>query len=277
MIHTTVLNPESPQPALTFIHGWAAESSVWLPFAEAFCADYQVHLLDLPGFGQSPALSLDTKNGEQIAQQWIEAILPVLPEQTHLVGWSLGGLISQRLAAQVPQRILSLTNMASTPKFIQTENWRFAVSPSLMKDFIQAVGIESAIVLKQFWRLQFQGSDEARKWMKSFQAQIKHRKPPTLTGLLQGLYILKDLDNRALFKISENLPKSPVLPAQMPPVGWIFGEKDPLIPLQLTEAFIPNQPVEVIRGAAHMPFFSHAQETEKALRALLNSYTISAF
>jgi len=271
--HTYILNPHSNLPALTFIHGWASDSSVWLPFAEAFCDTYQVHLIDLPGFGQSPALPLETKEGVEIAQHWTDAILQVLPEQTHLVGWSLGGLLSQRLAVEQPQRILSLTNLASTPKFVQTENWPFAVSPALMKDFIHAVGIEYGAVLKQFWRLQFQGSDEARKWMKALQSQMQNRSLPSLTGLLQGLYILKDLDNREIIKNPAFLPESPVLPPKIPPMGWIFGEKDPLIPLQLNESLIPQQPVQVIAGAGHMPFFSHPKETEKALRTLLKNST----
>ena len=263
------LNPHSQKPALTFIHGWASDSQVWLPFAKAFCDDFQVHLLDLPGFGQSPPLSLDTKNGNQIAQHWNAAILQTLPAQTHLIGWSLGGLLAQRLIATAPHRILSLINLASTPKFVQTENWPFAVSPRLMKDFIQAVSQEYGSLLKQFWRLQFQGSDDARKWMKRLQTQMQNRSLPSLTGLLQGLYILKDLDNRPLCqtdaKTENHLPKSPA-----PPMAWLLGEKDPLIPLELNQSLIANFPMQIIQGAGHMPFFSHPQETEKALQSLFN-------
>ncbi len=274
MLHHQILNPESTQPALSFIHGWASDSGIWLPFAEAFCDDYQVHLIDLPGFGQSPPIEMESKEGDKLAQAWIEAILQTLPDATHLVGWSLGGLLAQRLTVQHPERILSLTNIASTPKFVQTENWPFAVSPTLMKDFIHAVSIEYGAVLKQFWRLQFQGSDEARKWMKALQTQMQHRSLPTLTGLLQGLYILKDLDNRSLLqnltKESQVLPEPPVPQGKTLPIGWIFGEKDPLIPLELTQTLLPeHNHIDIIQGAGHMPFFSHPKETAAALKRRL--------
>jgi pimeloyl-[acyl-carrier protein] methyl ester esterase len=259
-LYHQVLNPENSAPALTFIHGWAANSGTWMDFAERFCDPFQVHLIDLPGFGESPPLEMETKDGNLIAERWMEEILQVLPETTHLVGWSLGGLLAQRLTAEHPRRVLSLMNVASTPKFVQTEDWPYAVSPSLLKDFIHAVAIEYVPVLKQFWRLQFQGSDEARKWMKALQSQMQQRKMPSLTGLLQGLYILKALDNR------------PLLPQIRQPTLWLFGEKDPLVPLALTESVVQQQPnaqIAVIDGAGHMPFFSHPEACEQAMRSFL--------
>lgn len=250
-------------PNLTFIHGWGAQNSIWKEWIlNYFSDDYCVHLIELPGCGDSPALP----NSDQIQQAWLEALQAALPKSTHLVGWSLGGLLSQQLTARNPQQILSLTNLASTPRFIQTEGWKWAVSPELMNDFIQALSRDTLATLQHFWKLQIQGSDGARQLIKLFMTQMKTRKIPHPRSLAQGLQLLKDMDNRDLLQQLET------------PVLWLLGENDPLIPQAFVSEFCtiqPNAEISLIQGAAHMPFYSHPQETAQALSAFLQKHSHS--
>ncbi|WP_373019201.1 alpha/beta fold hydrolase [Thiomicrorhabdus sp.] len=246
-------------PNLTFIHGWGAQNSVWREWIkEYFAADYSVTLIELPGFGDSPEI----KKPENIQQAWLDALIAALPEPTHLVGWSLGGLLSQQIAIRNPEKILSLTCLASTPRFMQTEDWHWAVNPKLMNDFIQALGKDTLATLQHFWKLQIQGSDGARKLIKHYMQQMKTRKIPKLGGLAQGLQLLKEMDNREAL----NQLHLPVL--------WLLGENDPLIPKEFVSEFSTIQPlgqVSMISGAAHMPFYSHPEQTAQALQEFLNT------
>jgi pimeloyl-[acyl-carrier protein] methyl ester esterase len=248
-------------PSLSFIHGWGAQNSVWKPWIEThFAPHYQVTLIELPGCGES----LPLQRQDNLQQAWIEAIHEVLPPVSHLIGWSLGGLLAQQIAIQSPERALSLTCLASTPRFVQTQDWPWAVSPQLLNDFVSALGKDLLATLQHFWKLQIQGSDGARQLIKHFMLQMQTRKIPDLNSLSQGLQLLKEMDNRqALQTLSL-------------PVLWLLGENDPLIPKEFVTEFSTIQPqahVRLISGAAHMPFYSHPEETAAALQQFINALT----
>lgn len=260
---TTMLNrtylPYQPNPAdsgeaapnLTMIHGWAADNGVWQEWVqEQLAPHFNVYLIELPGFGQSPAIEEITD--DKVNTAWLEALAKQLPEKTHLLGWSLGGLMTQQLALNYPDKIQSLICMASTPRFTQNDNWKLAVSPPLIIDFIKAISIEAGRVLKQFWSLQLQGSDDARSLIKRYRQHMSGRSLPKLDGLLQGLTLLKDIDNRSKLKDIQ------------PMTLWLLGEHDPLIPKELVDEIHQLQPsaqVHILEDASHMPFFSHPDET----------------
>lgn len=264
---TTKLNrtylPYQPQqadlsstvPTLTMIHGWGANNAVWAEWVqEQLTPHFNVYLIELPGFGQSP-VQKDLKD-EQVNQVWLDGLAEQLPEQTHLLGWSLGGLMAQQLTLTYPDKIQSLICLASTPRFTQNDNWKLAVSPPLIVDFIKAIGIEAGRVLKQFWNLQLQGSDDSRALMKRYQHHMRGRTRPKLDGLLQGLTLLKDIDNRDRLKHIQA------------PTLWLLGEHDPLIPQKLVEEIRHLQPsaqFHIVKGSSHMPFFSHPNETGQAI------------
>jgi pimeloyl-[acyl-carrier protein] methyl ester esterase len=255
-------NEGHPAPNLTLIHGWAAENAVWEDWAtEMLAPHFNLYLIELPGFGLSPVLP-DLKDDE-INAVWLEALAEQLPEKSHLLGWSLGGLLAQQLALAYPDKIESLICMASTPRFTQNDNWKWAVSPSLMGDFIKAMSLEAAGVLKQFWNLQLQGSDNARDLMKRLKHQMQGRTQPKLQGLLQGLILLKNIDNRGrLVDLKQ-------------PTLWLLGEHDPLIPKDLIQDLSRLQregQIEIIAGASHMPFFSHPKETAQAIIAFIKQH-----
>ncbi len=240
-------------PNLTLIHGWGSTNSIWRDWTKLFfLQNFTLHLIELPGFGISPEINKPLN----IEKAWLEALNASLPEKTHLIGWSLGGILSQKLALNHPEKIQSLICIASTPKFTQLDGWNHAVSPKLLKDFIKSVGIEYTSVLKQFWRLQLQGSKNARPLIKKLMAHMTGRKLPKISGLTQGLSLLRDLDNR------KNLN------TLKPPTLWLLGEFDPLIPQALLTDLTQLQPkaeVIIIKDASHMPFFSHPEETAQQI------------
>jgi len=252
-----------PNPNLTLIHGWGAESLVWEEWAkEKFAPFYTVTLIDLPGFGDSPVLP----TSDTIEEDWIKALTEALPDKTHLLGWSLGGLLAQQIALRNPERISSLICLATTPRFTQNDGWQRSVSPKIIGDFIQAISIEISAVLKKFWRLQLQGSDNSRALMKQLMQHMSNRKKPTIKPLNQGLILLKDMDNRQQLK-----------DLTMPTL-WLLGERDPLIPQDIRLNLVdlqPNAQIVVIPGGSHIPFFSQADETAQYILDFLNGNSSS--
>ena len=250
------------KPNLTFIHGWGAQNAVWRDWAKAqFSNDYFLHLIELPGFGHSDKIeNLESK--QAIAEAWTQALIDALPSNTHLLGWSLGGLLAQQIAIQAPQKINKLICLASTPRFTQTDHWQWAVSPKLMTDFMRSLNADSMATLKSFWALQMQGSDMPRKNLKQFIQRMQSYQIPSATGLVQGLKLLKYFD----FRNDADQIKQPMI--------WLLGELDPLIPQEFISEFSTIQPqarVQILKGAAHTPFSSHPEQTALAIREFLTT------
>jgi pimeloyl-[acyl-carrier protein] methyl ester esterase len=79
-------------PNLTLLHGWGLNGAVWNGLRDPLARDFTLHIIDLPGHGRShgaPVSSLDAM---------VDAIVHAMPQQSHLLGWSLGGHAALALA-----------------------------------------------------------------------------------------------------------------------------------------------------------------------------------
>ena len=257
-------------PNLCLLHGWAAQNAHWRMWAEETLAPhFTVTLIELPGFGDSAPLELDSPTPQQLDAAWVVAIQAVLSQKTHLLGWSLGGLLAQRVALSHPQQIDKLICLASTPRFTQNDQWQHGISPQLMADFINAITQETLKTLNTFWKLQLQGSENARHHIKQFFTLLKSCKLPSLTGLKQGLTLLKEMDLRN------------ELPHLSHPSLWLLGENDPLIPAHFIQETVlknstiaANTHVVILPKAGHMPFRSHPIQTATSIIDFLQEKTL---
>ncbi|GIW01403.1 alpha/beta fold hydrolase [Roseiflexus sp.] len=94
-------------PPLILLHGWAASSRYWLITLAALSADFRVYALDLPGFGDSPALPEPGTVARQ-AQTVLEFADALGLATFDINGHSYGGAVAVALAAAQPQRVRRL-------------------------------------------------------------------------------------------------------------------------------------------------------------------------
>ena len=99
---------------VVLIHGFAENLCLWQGLVPSLAENYQVIALDLPGFGQSPALpppfTLD-----QVAEKVHQHLQKIYHLNQYVVlGHSLGGYISLALAELFPQNIAGLGLINST-------------------------------------------------------------------------------------------------------------------------------------------------------------------
>lgn len=106
---TLSLIEEGRGDPVLFLHGMGCDGSDWRPQLDAFRDDYRCIALDHRGHGDSKR---DAGDGFSIAGFAADA-LGVLDElgiaQVHLVGLSMGGMVSQQIALDAPQRVRTLT------------------------------------------------------------------------------------------------------------------------------------------------------------------------
>ena len=62
-------------PDLVMLHGWALHSGIWAGMREPLSRHFRLHLLDLPGHGQSVA------GDSQTFDAWVSEIAAMLPEE----------------------------------------------------------------------------------------------------------------------------------------------------------------------------------------------------
>ena len=126
-------------PDLVMLHGWSMHSAVWHDLADALASRFTLHLVDLPGHGQSDWLSGDFDIERLLAQ-----LANRLPPTAYWLGWSLGGLISLAFSSLFPERVNKLLLLAATPCFVQKPDWPQAMQDQVFQDFADKLAIDQA-------------------------------------------------------------------------------------------------------------------------------------
>ncbi|CAA6801720.1 MAG: Biotin synthesis protein BioH [uncultured Thiotrichaceae bacterium] len=226
---------------LVVLHGWGMNHRVWEPVRQPLAEHAQVSWIDLPGHGDSHQAEATSIDG--IA----ELLLPHIPQGAVIMGWSLGGLVAQALAVKYPERVAALILVASTPCFVQHDNWAYGLPQAVLQGFSENLQQDYQATVKRFFALQFMGVKSDPKAVSQLRNDIMS-KPATMQALTGGLAILNTAD------FSQQVIEQPK--------QWIFGRLDKLIPASLADALEPNesQQVHVMQKAAHVPFVTHPDE-----------------
>ncbi|QFU25120.1 pimeloyl-ACP methyl ester esterase BioH [Shewanella eurypsychrophilus] len=226
------------------IHGWGMNSAVFTPLHSSL-SQYRVHYVDLPGFGNSTAIDGEIDN-------WLEALIKVLPESAIWVGWSLGGLVATLAATQYPQKIKGLITIASSPCFMAREEEKWpGIPPQVLAQFGQSLHKDLSKTVERFLAIQAMGSATAKEDIKQLRSLVLAKPLPNSNALLQGLKMLEEVDLRP--KLNQ---------IEMP---WlrIWGRLDSLVPRHVPALMPKNVELYqdvILNKASHAPFISHTDE-----------------
>ncbi len=242
---------------LVLLHGWGMNGAVWEALAEELSSRYRITTIELPGHGHSPySESLHS------LQDWANACLTVAPKQAAWIGWSLGGLIATQAALNAPHRIAKLVLVASTPRFIQSDDWPHAVVRGSLSSFADTLCSDPQKTLERFLALQVRGSAEAKSTLRRLRQDLSHRPLPHPDALDRGLHLLRESDLRQQ------------LSQLQCPTLWLLGERDTLTPASVAEdirQLLPSAEIRRLPGSGHAPFLSHPAESTSALKKFLES------
>jgi len=240
----------SPKPVLALVHGWGMNARVFDALADLLATEFEVRALDLPGHGGREALAENTLQG------WADDLAQQLPDNVTLLGWSLGGQVAMRAALDHPHKIARLVLLASTPKFVATEDWPRGMAPADLQDFGAALLADPQATLLRFLSLQTRGMSGQKAMLQQLRQTLLAAPAPSREALAGGLAILRDTDLRA------------ELPQLTQPTLILHGALDTLAPpaagAWLAEALPAAQHIEFSR-AAHAPHLSHGKEVAAAI------------
>ena len=228
---------------LVLLHGWGLNAEVWQSIVARLSPHYRLHLVDLPGYGRSQAFGALTL--ADMAQQ----LLPRLPPQAVVAGWSLGGLVATQLALTVPERLRALITVASSPCFTATAEWP-GIKPDTLQNFQQMLSSDFQRTVERFLALQTLGTETARVDARRLKEVVLSQPTPSVAVLDGGLEILRQADLRS------------ALPQIRLPFLRLYGALDGLVPRSIAarlDLMLPASPSRVIDKAAHAPFISHPE------------------
>lgn len=232
------------KPVLAMVHGWGMNAHVFDALGALLDSTFDVRLLNLPGHGGRAPLPQNT------LQDWAADLAGQLPENTTLLGWSLGGQVAMRAALDHPDKIARLVLLASTPRFVASTEWAHGMAAADLQAFGEALIADPAATLLRFLSLQTRGMPNQKQTLQALRTSFLTAPPAQAESLMSGLTLLRDTDLR------DDLPhlKQPAL--------VIHGASDTLTPpgagVWLANTLPHAQHVALTR-AAHAPHLSHAE------------------
>lgn len=232
---------------IVLLPGWGFTPEVWAPLIAALTAQGIA-----PELIHTRRLPLESDDLPTILQ----TLSVGLPPDAHLVGWSLGGELALALANHCPERVTALTLIASTPCFMNREDWVAGQPAALLDDFDQRLADSPTALLKRFSSLLRHGDTHASR-DRSLAEALLQANETTYAHLANGLKLLRQLDLRQL-----------ALPATLP-ITLIHGDADAVVPLAAATSLQMqlNGHLLQIAGASHALPLTHAVEIVAAMKA----------
>ena len=228
---------------LLMLHGWGANTDLLRPLAEKLLPlGFQIHMLDLPGFGASepPSESWTVFDYAQFTTDYLDS---QGLEQVNLFGHSFGGRLGLILGSEQPQRInrMALANSAgirTPPKPMAEFRLR---SYRGIRDTLNALGARN---LAEQLRLSY----NARYGSTDFQQ---------LSGVMRQSFV--HIVNQDLADYAQRVSVPTLL---------FWGDKDEDTPLwqgQKLEKLIPDAGLIVHEGAGHYCYLDRLAETARIM------------
>lgn len=238
------------KPTLALLHGWGMNPGVFDGLAAPLNDHFTLLPLALPGHGGAEILATNTLS------TWSAQLSKQLPQQTMLLGWSLGGQVAMRMALDYPAQIKRLILVSSTPKFVRDDSWQAGLPLADLNAFGEDMQSDTRATLLRFLTLQTRGASTQKRLLESLRATFFAVPLPVPQALSAGLEILLHTDLRTEVKTLSQ------------PALLIHGSLDKLTPTSAgawLAGAIPHAKYCLIDGAAHAPFLSHTQQVAEAI------------
>ncbi len=272
---------DPPHERALYVHGLGGASTNWTDLAALLAVRFDGYALDLPGFGRSAPTARDYS-----MRRHVEAVVDVLewivarpgPGQgrpVHLLGNSLGGLVSVWVAARRPDLVATLTLISpAMPVYRVPPAFDRAITlvllpgvPALAERRITGVSPEQRVrgLLQMCFgdpgRVPKERYEEAVEELRQYDAQPWAGQ--ALTRSLRGLMTSYLRLGRANAWRMARSVRAPTL------VVW--GDRDKLVDPGLAERLVgvlPHARLQMQQGVGHLAMLEAPEATARAVLAL---------
>ena len=246
-IHYELFSQNSEKDLIVLVHPLGMNHRVWQESIKALESQYDVLVLDLPGHGESPAVTEESWTIPSLADMIRELVFSLGYSKVHYVGTSIGGAIGQELLLSNPEFLQSLMVTNTSYQIGTKESWTARAND------VRNYGIKkmAAGIVPRWFAPEYisENRDKVEEWQNS----------------------LAESDNEGYAILCEALgnwsatTRLEALESQVPVLA-VAGDKDPAMPLENMKelASLLKAPLEIL-DLGHVP----SVEDPKAFNELL--------
>ena len=164
------------------IHGWAANGHVFADLRPLLPTNWQVRAPDLPGHGAGQL------NGAFDIMAAADTLAAEMPDNSDIVGWSLGGLVALYIAIRHPHKVRRLCLTSSFAKFLATTDYPQGLNRSALDKMITLFEQDYPKYMRQFLQLQLLNTPDSEEIIASvLPDMVKNGAPAALKAALDAL------------------------------------------------------------------------------------------
>ncbi|MEZ4368101.1 MAG: alpha/beta fold hydrolase [Kofleriaceae bacterium] len=253
--------PGDPAP-LVCVHGFGGDKETWLLLAPRLARGRGLVLLDLPGHGASASIAGPDATPGRYAAVVGEVLDYLGLARVVMVGNSLGGGVSLRLAADQPDRIAALVLIASigphSAASATVTAWRDGDNPLIPDD--------SEAAAEAFLRLVTERPPRVPRAILRYVASRRAGADVRLRPLFDGF---ATATGRAAVPTALGAVRAPAL--------VMHGACDRVVPTTTAEELateLPNAELRVLAGVGHAPQLEAPGPTARAMATFLAAHDL---
>ena len=240
----------SEGPPIVFIHGFGADLSTWMFNQPALAERHRTISLDLPGHGGSTKMLEGASIGMFTGD--LDLFLGALGvDRVHLVGHSMGGAIAMALADRQPERVASLTLIASAGLGAE-------INAAFIGGFVK---MERRRDAQEVLRLLVHEPELVGRTM--VEDVLRYKRLDRVTAALSHIVAEWFPDGRQGVRFE--------LAQMTMPIQIIWGRADRIIPASHAEALRGRVKIHILDNAGHLPQMEKAAEVNHLIAGFVAS------
>ncbi|QRM33160.1 3-oxoadipate enol-lactonase [Microvirga sp. VF16] len=247
------LSGPSGSPVVVFSNSLGTTMAMWDWVVPALRGRYRILRYDTRGHGRSQVLD-EPITVDDLADDLLGLLDALRISRAHVVGLSLGGMTGQVLASRDPDRVISLTLMATSAYMPSQQSWNERAS------LVRAQGM-GAIVEATMGR-----------W---FTAGYPAQAPACVLPIRDAFLSIDPVGYAVCCNAIGCMDLRPVIHQIAAPTLVIAGADDPATPVAMAEeirTLVPDAEMIVLPRAAHLLAVEQAERTGASLASFLDQH-----
>ena len=228
------------------VHGFGADLNTWMFTQPVLAATRRAVAFDLPGHGGS-AKEVGTGDPEGLTDAVEGALAALAFQRVHLVGHSMGGAITTLAALRQPERVASLTLIASA-------GFGREINASFIDGFVRASRRRDATEV-----LGLLVDNPALVSRAMVEEVLRYKRLDGVSAALTKIAEAWFADGRQSLDLTGRLATLKM------PVQLVWGRNDRIISVAHAEALAARLPVHIVDAAGHLPHMEKSAEVNRMI------------
>lgn len=237
------------KPAVLLVHGFGADSSNWVRFANALEGEFRFIIPDLPGHGDTTATTDMNYNIALQAERLHRLMSELGIPRYHVAGNSMGGAIAIRMAEQQPVRLLSMGLIDAAGTGMVTDAFNQLLESGESNPLIPRDAEDFFTTLD--WAM------EEPPYMPDFFIRVMGEKKAANAPVADKVW--QDINEPGDLDYSEDMLSGIQVPTLI-----VWGDQDKLLPVESADRFheaLPNSRKMILSGIGHVPMAEAPDKT----------------